>query len=75
MKTCSMTQFLEAVEPWLSAEYIRKGYVNENGDLVLMFNDGVNNVYRITDCTRDQLNSVIEKIRNYGIAFDMPEEK
>lgn len=70
MNTCSLTQFLESLEPWLSSDYIRKGRLDENGDVVLMFNDGVRNVYRITDCDQAQLDNIIEKIRNKGIAFE-----
>jgi hypothetical protein len=70
MNTCSLTQFLESLEPWLSTDYIRKGRLDENGDVVLMFNDGVRNVYRITDCDQAQLNNIIEKIRSKGIAFE-----
>lgn len=73
MKTCSLSQFLESLEPWLSTEYIRKGRLNEHGDVVLMFNDGVNNVYRITDCTESQLRGIIEKIRGKGIYFEETE--
>ncbi len=75
MNTCSMNQFLESLEPWLSDNYIRKGRIDENGDVVLMFNDGVNNVYRITDCTRAQLDGIIEKIRSRGIAFEARNQK
>ena len=70
MNTCTMNQFLESLEPWLSDNYIRKGRIDENGDLVLDFIDGVRNVYRITDCNRSQLDRIIEKIRSNGIAFE-----
>ncbi|MBS0014563.1 MAG: hypothetical protein KFF46_11375 [Desulfobacterales bacterium] len=70
MNTCSLTQFLESLDPWLSSDYIRKGHIDENGDVVLMFNDGVRNVYRITDCDKAQLDNIIEKIRSKGIAFE-----
>jgi len=70
MNTCSLTQFLEALEPWLSTDYIRKGHIDENGDVVLMFTDGVKNVYRITDCDQAQLDNIIDKIRSKGIAFE-----
>ncbi|MFP4158151.1 MAG: hypothetical protein ACLFQ9_03640 [Desulfobacterales bacterium] len=73
MRTCSLSQFLESLEPWLSADYIRKGRINQDGDVVLMFNDGVNNVYRITDCTEPQLREIIEKIRKKNIPFEAPE--
>ncbi|MFW6081619.1 MAG: hypothetical protein ACOC7W_06870 [Desulfosalsimonas sp.] len=73
MKTCSLSQFLESLEPWLSTEYIRKGRINKDGDVVLMFNDGVNNVYRITDCTESQLRGIIAKIRKKNIPFETSE--
>ena len=70
MKTCTLNEFLQALSPWLSGDYIRKGYTDENGDVVLMFTDGVNNVYRIDDCTQAQLSEIIEKIRKKGIPFE-----
>lgn len=70
MNTCSLTQFVESLEPWLSDDYIRKGRIDENGDVSLLFTDGVSNVYRITDCTRAQLDGIIEKIRSKGIPFE-----
>jgi hypothetical protein len=70
MNTCSLTQFIKSLEPWLSDDYIRKGRIDENGDVSLQFIDGVKNVYRITDCTRAQLDDIIEKIRAKGIEFE-----
>ena len=68
MKTCSLNEFLEAVKPWLSTEYIRNAHVDENGNLVLDFNDGVKNVYRIDDCAAGQLKDILKDFKKRGIA-------
>ena len=70
MKTCNLSGFMQSLEPWLSDDYIRKGYVDDNGDVVLRFTDGVKNVYRIEDCDASQLAAIVEKIRNKGIPFE-----
>jgi len=39
-KTCTLNEFLLAVKPWISEEYIRKAYLDDNGNLVLDFRMG-----------------------------------
>jgi len=50
-----LNEFLLAVKPWISEEYIRKAYLDDNGNLVLDFRDGVKNVYQIDDCNAGQI--------------------
>ena len=70
MKTCTLDDFMQGIRPWISSEYIREAYIDEKENFVVRFLDGVKNVYRITDCNRSQLDSIIEKIRSNGIAFE-----
>ena len=67
MKICRLNDFMESVQPWISEQYIRKAYLDDNGDFVLAFNDGVKNVYRVEDCTREQLIDVLKEMKQQGI--------
>lgn len=55
MKTCSLSDFMKALTPWLDDDYIRKAYVDDNGHFVLLFTDGVKNVFHIENCDNSRL--------------------
>ena len=67
MKTCNLSDFMNALTPWLDDDYIRKAYLDDNGCFVLLFTDGVKNVYHITDCEKSQLNDILEDLKKKGI--------
>jgi len=70
MKTCKLSDFMIALTPWLDDDYIRKAYLDDNGYFVLLFTDGVKNVYHITDCEKFQLNDVLEDLKKKGIPVE-----
>ncbi len=70
MKTCNLSDFMNALTPWLDDDYIRKAYLDDNGYFVLLFTDGVKNVYHITDCEKFQLNDVLEDLKKKGIPVE-----
>jgi hypothetical protein len=70
MKTCKLSDFMNALTPWLDDDYIRKAYLDDNGYFVLLFTDGVKNVYHITDCEKFQLNDVLEDLKKKGIPVE-----
>ena len=55
------------MKPWLSDDYIRGAGIDENGNFVLLFTDGVKNVYKINDCTKEQLIGVLEELKEQGV--------
>jgi hypothetical protein len=67
MKTCNLSDFMTSLTPWLDDDYIRKAYLDDNDHLVLLFTDGVKNVFRIEDCTTSQLEKILEDLRNKGV--------
>ena len=67
MKTCVLSDFMKSLRPWLSSSYIRKAYLNENGHFVLIFTDGIRNVYRIDDCEEAQLKNILEDMKREGV--------
>lgn len=70
MKVCSLKEFMQGLKPWLSDNYIRRARLDEKGDFVLDFTDGVRNVYRIDDCTREQTREIIGKLKESGIPVE-----
>lgn len=70
MKSCSLPEFIKTMEPWLSDDYIRRVYVDGNGDLELFFVDGVSNRYRIDECSRSQLEGILSDLEKKGIQID-----
>jgi hypothetical protein len=67
MKSCSLSDFLKALEPWLSKDYIRSVRLDENGYFILFFVDGVSNTYRIDDCNQSQFENIILQLKKKGI--------
>jgi hypothetical protein len=67
MKTCNLSDFMSSLTPWLNDDYIRKAYLDDKGHFVLVFTDGIKNVYRIEDCSKSQLEAIIEDLKNKGV--------
>ena len=70
METCKLTDFLKVIEPWLDRDYIRKVYLTDPEHLVLFFTDGGQKAYRIDDCTKVQLNTILADIQEKGIPVE-----
>jgi hypothetical protein len=58
---------MQALNPWLDDDYIRQAYLDENGHFVLLFMDGVKNVYNIEDCETSQLKTILEDLKKKGV--------
>ena len=71
MKTCHLSDFMKALTPWLDDDYIRKAYVDDNGHFVLLFTDGVKNVFHIEDCETSQLKAILEDLKKKGIPVEL----
>jgi len=71
MKTCNLSDFMKALTPWLDDDYIRKAYVDDNGHFVLLFTDGVKNVYHIEDCEKSRLKAILEDLKNKGVPVEL----
>ena len=71
MKICNLSDFMKALTPWLDDDYIRKAYVDDNGHFVLLFTDGVKNVFHIEDCETSQLKAILEDLKKKGIPVEL----
>ena len=70
METCNLSDFMKTLTPWLSKDYIRKVYLDDNGYVVLLFTDGVRNKYRIDDCNAAQIKTVLEDLKKQGVRVE-----
>ena len=70
MKTCNLSDFMKALTPWLNNDYIRKACLDDNGHFVLLFMDGVKNVYHIEDCENSQLKAILEDLKKKGVSVE-----
>ena len=71
MKTCNMSDFMKALDPWLDEDYIRNAYMDDNGHFILLFKDGVKNVYHIEDCSKSQLQEILEDLKKKGVPVEL----
>jgi hypothetical protein len=71
MKTCNLSDFMKALTPWLGDDYIRKAYVDDNDHFVLLFKDGVKNVYHIEECEECQIEAIFEDLKKKSVPVEM----
>ncbi len=67
MKTCSLNDFLEELNPWLDKDYIKEAHVNDKGHFIMYFRDGMKHVYSIDDCNESQIAKIITSLKSKGI--------
>ena len=70
MKTCSFSEFMRVMDPWLSMDYVHRVCMDAHAQLTLIFTDGGSHTYRIDDCTESQLPEILEKLRNKGVEIE-----
>ena len=70
METCNLSDFMKSLTPWLSSDYLHKAYLDNKGQVILLFKDGVRNVYRIDDCTETQIKAVLEDLKKKGVTVE-----
>ncbi len=73
MGSCSFIDFLQVLKPWLDSDYIRKGYLDSDGNFTLFFSDGGEKSYRIDDCSETRLKEIFEMLMNKGIPVEKGE--
>lgn len=62
-----MEDFMRELRPWLTGDYISEVRRDNDGQVVLTFQDGVKNVYRIEDCTEEQVKDLFRTMKEKGI--------
>jgi hypothetical protein len=72
MKTCHLSDFMQSIKPWLSDDYIQQAHLDKEGRVVLLFKDGVQNVYRIDDCNKNDLIEILKDLQEKGIPILLP---
>ena len=67
METCSLNNFIQELTPWLTGDYIREIYLDQKGDVVVVFLDGVRNGYHIDDCTQVEVKAALKDLKEKGL--------
>jgi len=67
MKTCSLNDFMAEINPWLDKDYIKEAHLDDEGHFILLFRDGMRNVYYIDDCNETQVKKVLKDLKGKGI--------
>lgn len=61
---------MKSLTPWLSSDYLHKVYLDQKGQVILLFRDGIKNVYRIDDCNEAQIKTVLEDLKKRGVKVE-----
>ena len=70
METCSFSDFMQILKPWLNRDYVRKAYLDADGNFRLMFVDGGENAYRIDDVIQAQLADALRLLQENNIPVE-----
>ena len=73
MQSCTFMDFVQILKPWLDRQYIRKGYLDDNGNFRLFLSDGGEKTYRIDDCSEARIKEVFAMMIDKG--FPVEKEK
>jgi len=65
--TCTFTDFMQSLKPWLSRDYIREAAMDGQGNIRLKFTDGITDTYRITDCSGSQIQIIADLLQGKNI--------
>jgi hypothetical protein len=58
---------MHELKPWLDNDHIKEAFVDDKGHFVLLFRDGMKNVYDIDDCNQAQVEAVLQDMKDRGI--------
>ena len=67
MKKCTFIDFMQALKPWLNADFIQHARFDKKGNFTLTFIDGGQKVYQVDDCTAAQLKDAIELLKKNDV--------
>jgi hypothetical protein len=70
MQSCTFKDFVHILKPWLDRQYIRKGYLDNNGNFRLFFSDGGEKRYRIDDCSESRIEEVLAMMIDKGFPVE-----
>ena len=61
-----------SLEPWLNNDYVKSAFLDKKGCLRLCYVDGGSQSYRVGNCSRVQLQGVIDMLKDHGIYVNIP---
>ena len=70
MTSCSFLDFMESLKPWLNSDYLKKAYLEDQGRFRLLFLDGVEKVYHVSDCQEAQIREAVELLKKNNVPVE-----
>ncbi len=67
MTTCTFIDFIQMLKPWLNDNYIKQARIAEDGRFKIIFVDGGQQQYLISDCSATDLEKAIELLEANGV--------
>jgi len=67
MTTCAFIDFIQVLKPWLNDNYISQARIDAKGNFTIMFVDGGQQAYQVTDCSSSDLEEVIQLLETNGV--------
>ena len=67
MTTCTFIDFIQMLKPWLNDNYIKQARIDVNGHFKIIFVDGGQQQYQISDCSASELEKAIELLEANGV--------
>jgi hypothetical protein len=67
MKTCTLQGFMDELGPWIDRSYIRSASLDGEGNVTLLFTDGVEETFAIEGCSKDHVREILAGLQKRGI--------
>ena len=67
MTSCAFIDFIQILKPWLNDNYISQARIDAEEKFTILFVDGGQQEYTITDCSTSDLDEAVQLLRSNGI--------
>jgi hypothetical protein len=67
MNQCKLNDFMQMLKPWLNDNYVNQACLCADGRFTLWFVDGGYKTYQVDDCSIEQLENSIERMKKNGV--------
>jgi hypothetical protein len=61
---------MQSLKPWLNSDYLKKACLEGQGRFRLLFLDGVEKVYHISDCQEAQIKDAVELLKKNKVPVE-----
>jgi beta-lactam-binding protein with PASTA domain len=67
MTSCAFIDFIQVLKPWLNDNYIKQAQITAEGKFTILFVDGGQQEYQVTDCSASDLEEAIQLLSSNGV--------